>query len=182
MTLSRLRSLGQYVCRITSVLTSYHECLGQMWGNHWHHNGTGLTAVTTEEQRHSKGFEVCTCTILWMLCMIIEVSIAMPDTPIERLPCLWRSSICERDTRQEEHSSLFCWRWLTNTFPVQTVSTFEASCSTLSATFPTAKRTSVFCWRASVIRKEVRSPEPGENNTITTGTTTAATQSSLRVV
>lgn len=47
----------------------------------------------------------------------------------------------------------------------QRVYTFEASCSTLSATFPTDNRISVLCCRASVIRKDVTSLEP-ENNTI----------------
>ncbi len=50
---------------------------------------------------------------------------------------------------------------------VQRVYTFEASWSTLSATFPTDKRISVLCCRASVIKKEVTSLEPGEINTTT---------------
>lgn len=47
------------------------------------------------------------------------------------------------------------------------VYTFEASWSTLSATFPTDNRISVLCCRASVIKKEVTSLEPEENNTTT---------------
>lgn len=41
--------------------------------------------------------------------------------------------------------------------------TFEASWSTLSATFVTDNRISVLCCRASVIKKEVTSLEPGED-------------------
>lgn len=45
--------------------------------------------------------------------------------------------------------------------------TFEESSSTLSATLPTDKRISVLCCLASVIRKEVTSVEPGEEQVVT---------------
>lgn len=55
-----------------------------------------------------------------------------------------------------------------NIFLYRRVYTFEDSWSTLSATLPTDNRISVLCCRASVIKKEVTSLEPGENNTIAT--------------
>lgn len=50
------------------------------------------------------------------------------------------------------------------------VYTFEASWSTLSATFTMDNRISVLCCRASVIKKEVTSLGPVQNNTIKTMT------------
>lgn len=40
-----------------------------------------------------------TCTILWMLCRMTEVSMGMLDTPADRLLCFCRSSICQKHGR-----------------------------------------------------------------------------------
>lgn len=97
-----------------------------------------------------------------MLCMIMEVSIDILDTPADRLPCLWRSSICECKKKRRTWSISVLFRLFKEHIHADRLHTFEASCSTLSATFPTDNRISVLCCLASVIKKEVTSLEPAE--------------------
>lgn len=59
------------------------------------------TCLRSEEEGGTR----LTCTILWMLCRMTEVSMGMPDTPTDRLACLCRSSICQKGVRgnRERH-------------------------------------------------------------------------------